>query len=771
MKKVLFFFASAAMLMTSCMKEEQYSGGADDNGLVSFELNLADGAQTRAAVSDGTKVDKLVYAVYDENDALLDAADDLTTTDVVESQVVKVYPGGLLGKNEKVNCKLVKGHTYQILFWAQDNDCTAYDTDDLTGVTVDYTGLNNSDTRDAFAAYVRLTVEGDQTVQVTMTRPFAQVNVGTSAADWAAAVKAGMTIATSKVEMTGVANTLNLLTGAVGGEVNVTFDAAAIPTDALTVNKADGTKPSYKYLSMAYVLAGDIAPATVASAVIPAMKYSFYEETEVAENTEPAFVIENGLSSVPVKANWRTNIIGELFTNDVAFEIIVDPVYGTPDNDVNYAEVLTIAGVKGAIEAGAKNITVAEAPETDGNVVLPAVPEAVAGDEVRISLPSTDKVITFIYEEDIPSTEGECNLTNVVIVAPDSDKIVVNLHDSHVTFNGTVVSANVSTSVSTFVVDDGAKISVLNVQAGNVEVKQSGIVEEIYNLSENTVYLMGTAGKIGENIVVLPKYIENGVDKGYGIPMKGYEGLETMWAPVNVGYHPVERPYGLYFQFGRKNGQTYLGDLPESKYVQLTAEILGEDGVNDNPDPNTFYISTNPSYKLVQDWYTFEYEKQVSNFWDELQTGDRDPQFSSFGPAPKKGVNDPCPEGWRLPTYYENYSIIDVGGGDAPKRTWGEGMHGESKVMGRHYHGHYGHYLFLPASGCISATGVSELRGLQVYGWSSTTNTEYPNHKTGIGYYQESSGGRGYATYRAEAYPVRCVLENYKPETNQYVGN
>ncbi len=330
--------------MSSCVKEDQFTGGADGNGLISFELNLVDGAQTRA-ISDGAKVDKLVYAVYDENGILLNAADDLTTPEV-ESQVVKVYANGLLGRNEKVNCKLVKGHTYQILFWAQDNDCTAYNTDNLTNVVVDYNDVNNSDLRDAFAGYVNLTVEGDQTVQVTMTRPFAQVNVGTTVADWEAAVKAGVTIATSKVEMTGVANTINLLTGQVGTAedeiVNVTLAAAAIPAAAetgeevLTVKKADGTTAAYKYLSMSYVLAGNIAPADVTSAVIPSVKYYFYEETEVGEGTQPAFAIESGLSNVPVKANWRTNIIGELFTNSVAFEIIVDPVYGTPDNVVEY---------------------------------------------------------------------------------------------------------------------------------------------------------------------------------------------------------------------------------------------------------------------------------------------------------------------------------------------------------------------------------------------------------------------------------------------------
>ncbi len=736
MRKLSILFAAAAAFLTaSCSQENLESHFAGQEVNISFTAQLPGSLATKA-YADGLSVDQLYYAVYN--------------TGETNPVYVPQEPVEITGKSANVHLKLVSGKTYDILFWAQDADNKTYRLAlDGQTITVDYAQMkSNDETNDAFYAFRTYEVKGAVNEIVGLTRPFAQINLGTN--DLAGINDDSFNLTKSSMKAT-VANVLNLATGAVSGEAEVEYAANLLP-----VESKDGSFPvaGYTYLAMNYVLVGKDQTTTNC-------EFSVYEgESTTATNTI-------AVSNIPVKRNFRTNIYGSLITDPGDFDVNVNPDFGAGDTNIDFVKVATIDDVKGAIKSGVYDVNVQNAPTSDGNVILPAVASENVGKEVTISLPATEYTVTFSYETATPE-EGMGNIKNVKIITPNAKNIVINLPESHVTLNGIVATATVSTSQTTFVVAEGANISKLYVNAGNVEVKDGGKVISIENLSDVTVYLMGEADEIGENIVVLPKYVEDGVFMGYGIPMKGFDGLETMWAPVNVGYHPVERPYGLYFQFGRKDGQTYLGDLPVSNYVQLTAEILGEDGVNDNPDPNTFYISTNSNPKVVQDWYTFEYEKQVSNFWDKLQTGDKDPIFSSFGPLPEKGENDPCPDGWRIPTYNENYSIIDVGGGDAPKRTWGEGMHGESKVTGRHYHGYYGHYLFLPASGCISANGVSEMRGQQVYGWSSTTNTEYHNHRTGIGFYQESSGGRSYAAYRAEAYPVRCVYENYKPETNQY---
>ena len=193
MNKKLFFgiLAAAGMLLaTSCMNDELDLVQSGDEAQVTFSLGLEGGIATRA-ISDGTKADKLVYAVYK-----LNANGEPELQNVVGStngQFVKTdFKSG-----DNVSITLAKGQTYQVAFWAQDEDCKAYDTDDLTAVEVKYknedgtNAVNNDELRDAFFKMVQFEVAGDKSIDVVMKRPFAQINVGVDAEDWDAAVASG----------------------------------------------------------------------------------------------------------------------------------------------------------------------------------------------------------------------------------------------------------------------------------------------------------------------------------------------------------------------------------------------------------------------------------------------------------------------------------------------------------------------------------------------------------------------------------------------------
>lgn len=168
MKKSIFLGMLAALaLANSCSTE--------DNGLSSSENNLkqvmlkvsADGALTRA-ISDGTSVDQLVYRVFDKNGNAITTLNKTTET------------AADLRSGHTVTLTLAKGQTYKIAFWAQKADCTAYTVDDNMNVSIDYSGVNNDESRDAFFKTVELTVNEDMTQDVTLKRPFAQINVGTT---------------------------------------------------------------------------------------------------------------------------------------------------------------------------------------------------------------------------------------------------------------------------------------------------------------------------------------------------------------------------------------------------------------------------------------------------------------------------------------------------------------------------------------------------------------------------------------------------------------
>ena len=196
---LLGMFAAVGMLLaTSCSQDELETVQSGNEAQVTFSLGLENNIGTRTrAISDGSQTHKLVYAVYDNSNKLIET---ITTADTKndKNQFVKesAFAGGL---TDNVSITLAKGQTYTVVFWAQNASCNAYTTDDLAAVEVDYSGTNNDETRDAFFGAKTFTVSGSENIDVTLKRPFAQINVGVTKADWDAAVASGIAINQSKV--------------------------------------------------------------------------------------------------------------------------------------------------------------------------------------------------------------------------------------------------------------------------------------------------------------------------------------------------------------------------------------------------------------------------------------------------------------------------------------------------------------------------------------------------------------------------------------------
>ena len=226
---------------------------------------------------------------------------------------------GLLTENGfTMSISLAKGQTYRVAFWAQNPECEAYTISDDMKVTIDYTGVNNDELRDAFTAVTEpFTVDGDNIVSVVLRRPFAQVNVGAYPWDMQYAVESGLTVTKSAAKVEGVANVINLFDGSVEGEVDVEYTFNAIPDEDLLVDVDENGEPEvYEYLSMSYLLA-DTTPSS------HKMSFTFTDESETAQ----AAFLYSGLEFVPIQRNWRTNIVGQILTGDISFNIKVDPIY------------------------------------------------------------------------------------------------------------------------------------------------------------------------------------------------------------------------------------------------------------------------------------------------------------------------------------------------------------------------------------------------------------------------------------------------------------
>ena len=416
MNKKLFLgmFAAAGMLLaTSCSNDELDMVQSGNEAQVTFSLAAEGGIATRA-ISDGTGAKKLVYAVYNANGELIKT---IANADV-NGQIVdnSAFDNGL---TENVTITLAKGQQYTVAFWAQDPKCTAYTTTDLENVEVDYAGLNNDETRDAFFKAETFTVTGNTEINVVLKRPFAQINVGVYQTDWNAAVASGIEIEKSKVTIEKAATSINLLTGEVEGEETVEYGFATIPTQFTTPETLDvdldkdGTKEKYVYLSMSYILAND-ATTGYAKATLEDLDFTFAPKSGNNIN------FSEGLNAVPVQRNWRTNIIGKILTGDVTFNITIDPIYDDEYNN-GKAQPVNINGVYYAtIQDAVNNVK-------DGEVI---------------------KVATGTYTEVVKVTGGK-NFTleaagpNVVIAALDhqSNGTPSTVKVKGITFDNSVTTA------------------------------------------------------------------------------------------------------------------------------------------------------------------------------------------------------------------------------------------------------------------------------------------------------------------------------------------
>ena len=409
-KLLLGMFAAAGMLFaTSCSNDELDVVQSGNEAQVTFSLAAEGGIATRA-ISDGTGAKKLVYAVYNADGELIKT---IANTDV-NGQIVdnSAFESGL---TENVTITLAKGQQYTVAFWAQNPNCTAYTTTDLKNVTIDYDGLNNDETRDAFFKAETFTVTGNADIDVVLKRPFAQINVGVTEDDWNAAVASGIEIEKSKVTIEKAATSINLLTGEVDGEETVEYGFDIIPAQFATPEtldvdlNMDGTKESYVYLSMSYILANDETTG-YAKATLDDLDFTFAPKSGNNIN------FSEGLNNVPVQRNWRTNIIGKILTGDVTFNITIDPIYdGEYNNDEAYgvkANDTYYKTIKDAIDAGAKEIELAA-----GLWEMPSVSDKT----LKISGANKDAKIDL--SDGVALHNTSVDFTNVTIVKESEDYV------------------------------------------------------------------------------------------------------------------------------------------------------------------------------------------------------------------------------------------------------------------------------------------------------------------------------------------------------------
>ena len=324
----------ALSFCSSCSKDDV----SDANEVeVTFNVNMQGEAGSRA-YSDGKTAIHLVFAVFEANGEELP---DLRQGMNGEIEFVDL--------KTTVTTKLAKGKTYDFVFWARPKGCDAFDLTDMRHIKMNYTENNlvcSNETLDAFYhAENDVKITGSKDMNVTLRRPFAQINFGTTEADWTYAKKSGIgennEIKTRIKVEGGIYTTLNTRDGSVADMIDdeLVFELALIPdgenewipnVDALKKDEAtgemvpgeDGVYETYRWLGMTYVL-------------VPDQELTNHVTLDVISPTVDNSV---NVSFASMRRNYRTNIIGELLTTDAVFNVKIEPIYYDDYNEYQKAE-------------------------------------------------------------------------------------------------------------------------------------------------------------------------------------------------------------------------------------------------------------------------------------------------------------------------------------------------------------------------------------------------------------------------------------------------
>lgn len=347
------------LFATSCSDEElTYESASKQN--VSFKIQVEGADVGSRTIADGTNditigkgqmVNKLFYAVYEtgSTECLMEGE-----ADVNNGLATVVIP-------------LVNGLHFDLVFLAYNNENNIFGIPktltfsnglcadvDLENLTLRSDLKANQEAYDAFyhmeSNYVTNT---NSTSPVTLRRMLAQLNVATTDNDLSQAKQLKADITHTAIELSGVPNEFNARTGVASGETTVSYGVSDIlkcstkPQEQVHENEQlkvniDGVDKNFNYLAMAYVLANKDESS------LHDTKVSFYRTKD--SNVE--LVHTRTIPTLPIQRQFRTNVTGNVLTQQEAFNISLDVDFGNKNESVGD---VVVAGNLADLQAAINN--------------------------------------------------------------------------------------------------------------------------------------------------------------------------------------------------------------------------------------------------------------------------------------------------------------------------------------------------------------------------------------------------------------------------------
>ena len=306
MKKLLYSaVAFATLLFAASCQQESLEPVAGD-GSVTYTVQMPGSIATKAVGDDLEGQYKLIYEVY-------------RASQIDELDKEPLYEGtaDFSGKVATVQLQFVKRQDYKVLFWAQSDTLELFNTTDLREVSMNSSWKGNDLATAVFAGTDEVSdCVSAKKGNVTLVRPVSQINIATSNESLSVGgTNSGqttktITMSTVTVAVKGLHTTYNVWDKEVEGVQDVSFTEAEISTLPTEFNS------DYKYVAMNYVGFAPVNGTTV--------DVDFSIVTSEGE-------IDHQVANVPIKANYRTNILGNLITEENEYTVTIDTSWSGTD--------------------------------------------------------------------------------------------------------------------------------------------------------------------------------------------------------------------------------------------------------------------------------------------------------------------------------------------------------------------------------------------------------------------------------------------------------
>ena len=287
-------------------------------------------------------------------------------------------------------------------------------------------------------------------------------------------------------------------------------------------------------------------------------------------STTPEYTYTN----VPLQGNYRTNIVGSLFTSPADINITVNPAFGDPDENIVAQNVASIAAANQALTNGATSVTIANV--TASETVTTKLEMPATSENITVTVENIESTANLQIEQ--PSTGANPESVSVTLPASASvSNLTINLPHSHVEVNGaSYTSINATTSNNTLVIGANVTVGTLTVKAGSAIiygtvttlVKEEGAGEIEWHVTDEAS--LKTALKYDGKIVV-----ESDIAMAASAVINGGRTLE-----INLNGHNISAPSKVLNISNAKVDFTGNGKIYESADNQYGALVLAGSSVD-----------------------------------------------------------------------------------------------------------------------------------------------------------------------------------------------